>query len=82
MSTACVLRAFRRLLRDYLHPVERGCSLRAVRDSYVRKDKTSRDYPRKKRSDPPAGAPTLELASRSHVKLARELNSIRKGLPA
>lgn len=56
------------MLRDYRHPVERRRSLRAllrvaVRDDYARQAKTSRDYPRKKSADPPAGLPRLRRAN-------------------
>ena len=55
LSIAGTLRAFRRVLRDYLHPSERGSRLRdriltAVIDDYPRRTKTSRDYPRKKQA--------------------------------
>jgi hypothetical protein len=78
LSVAAVLRAFRRLMRDYLHPAERRRSLAsllraAVRDQYERKNKSSRDYPRKKRPDPPAGSPEIINASKQQVQLAREL---------
>jgi hypothetical protein len=80
LSMAGVLRAFRRMLRDYLHPAQRqGCLpalLRhALRDSYRRKDKTSRDYPRKKQPDPPAGPPEILTASTAQVRRARELRT-------
>jgi IS4 transposase len=79
-SVAGVLRVFRRLLRDYLHPATPHHSLRAllrraVRDAYVRKNKTSRDYPRKKRPDPPPGPPEIKLATKAQVRLARELRT-------
>jgi len=80
ISVAGALRAFRRILRDYLHPLESCHSLqallhRAVRDRYVRNNKASRDYPRKKQPDPPAGPPEILTASKAHVRLARELRS-------
>lgn len=87
-SVAGVLRAFRRMLRDYLHPVSPRCSLRAmlrraVHDRYRRKNKTSRDYARKKRADPPPGPPEIRLATNAQVRLARELRAaINKGLTA
>jgi hypothetical protein len=79
-SVAGVLRVFRRMLRDYLHPVERHRSLRALlrralRDRYVRKNKASRDYPRKKQPDPPAGPPEIKLANATQVRRARELRT-------
>lgn len=79
-SVAGVLRAFRRLLRDYLHPMERNRSLRdlllsAVRDQYVRKNKASRDYPRKKQAAPPAGPPIILDATASQIRQARDLKT-------
>jgi hypothetical protein len=80
LSVAGVLRAFRRMLRDYLHPVERNGSLaallrRALRDEYPRKNKTSRDYPRKKKPDPPAGPPDIKTATAAQVRHARGLST-------
>lgn len=80
LSMAGALRAFRRTLRDYLHPVERKRSLamllrRAVRDRYPRKDKTSRDYPRKKQPDPPPGEPEIKPATSAQIRRARELRT-------
>jgi IS4 transposase len=88
VSMAGVLRAFRRILRDYLHPVSPRHSLRAllrqaVRDSYLRKNKTSRDYPRKKQADPPAGPPEIKAATPAQVQHARQLHAeLPKGLTA
>ena len=87
LSTACVLRAFRRMLRDYLHPVERGRSLRALlrralRDEYPRQYKASRDYPCQKRRKP-IGPPEILPASRARTTLARRLRAtVQKGLTA
>lgn len=80
LSVAGVLRAFRRMLRDYRHPAQRRDSLsallqRALRDPYRRKDKTSRNYPRKKQPDPPAGPPEILSATKTQIRLARELRS-------
>jgi Transposase DDE domain len=76
-SCAKVLEAFRRMLRDYLHPAERNATLgrrlrRAVIDEYARKAKDSRDYPRKKTTTPP-GPPTIVPASAKQIRLAKEL---------
>src|SRR5579863_8821640 len=81
LSVAGTLRAFRRMLRDYLHPIERGCRLRdrlrvAVIDDYQRKNKASRDYPRKKQERPP-GAPTIVDASRRQLQWTQLL--LQKG---
>jgi hypothetical protein len=80
LSVAGVLRAFRRMMRDYLHPTERHGSLaallrRALRDEYPRKNKTSRDYPRKKQPDPPAGPPEIKTATAAQVRHARGLST-------
>jgi hypothetical protein len=80
LSPAAVLRVFRRVMRDYLHPAERRRSMvlllcAAVRDKYERKNKNSRDYPRRKHPDPPAGPPTLINASKQQIQLARQLRA-------
>jgi hypothetical protein len=77
LSIAQTLRAFRRMMRDYLHPVERGRTLRqrlrtALIDPYQRHNKTSRDYPRKKRESPP-GPPKVMLATKTQIELAQSL---------
>ena len=88
LSIAKTLRAFRRMLRDYRHPSERHCHLQdrlreAVIDSYVRKNKTSRDYPRKKQESPP-GAPNFKLATKQQIQQARATKQAiqKKGLSA
>jgi hypothetical protein len=80
LSVAGALRAFRRTLRDYLHPAQRTRSLamllrRALRDPYPRKNKSSRDYPRKKRPDPPPGEPEIKIATAAQIRRARELRT-------
>lgn len=82
LSVAQMLRAFRRTLRDYRHPLVRGKRLchrlrAAVTDSYVRQNKTSRNYPRKKQGSPP-GPPTITIASHAQVQRARLLDSQAK----
>ena len=77
LSIARVLRAFRRMLRDYRHPSQRGQSLpdrlrNAVIDSYERQNKSSRNYPRKKQESPP-GAPQMMNASKRQIKQAKQL---------
>ena len=87
VSTAQMLRAFREVMREYYHPYERGNGLchqlhNAVIDSYVRKNKASRDYPRKKKESPP-GSPTIIEATPEQVKRAKEVLAMyKKGLPA
>jgi DDE family transposase len=80
LSLAGALRAFRRTLRDYLHPAQRKRTLamllrRAVRDPYPRKDKTSRNYPRKKQPDPPPGKPEIILATEMQIRRAQRLQT-------
>lgn len=86
LSFATLLLAFRRTLRDYLHPTERGTRLcerlrNAVIDPYVRKNKSSRDYPRKKQGKPP-GAPKILTATRTQSLKAATLKRERKRLTA
>jgi len=85
LSIAQVLRAFRRMLRDYRHPSQQGHRLtdrlrNAVIDSYERQNKASRDFPRKKQESPP-GAPQLMNASKDQVKQAEQLavGNMKKG---
>jgi IS4 transposase len=77
LSVAKTLRAFRRIMRDYLHPGERGGKLRerlqaALIDEYHRENKASRDYPRKKQEAPP-GPPKILTASPSQIQRAQAL---------
>jgi hypothetical protein len=77
VSIAGVLRAFRRMLRDYLHPAdpERNlCALirRAVIDDYRRRNKASRIDTRRK-YDPPPGPPEIRRATRAQVRLAKQV---------
>lgn len=86
LSFAQLLLAFRRTMRDYLHPTEKGQRLcqrlrQAVIDSYARKNKSSRNYPRKKQEKPP-GAPTILTATRAQVQLAALLAHRQKRLTA
>ena len=83
LSFAKLLRAFRRTMRDYLHPTERNGRLcerlrRAIIDSYQRENKASRNYPQKKKERPP-GPPKILNANRKQIELARKL---KKGLTA
>lgn len=87
ISFAGVWRAYRRPMREYKSrpdPGERLTELidRAIIDSYERKNKASRDYPRKKQEQP-AGPPVLLTATPSQVRLAQEVkNEQRKRLTA
>jgi len=82
LSIAQTLRAFRRTLRDYRHPRQRGRQLRArlrnaVTDPYVRQNKASRDYPRKKQESPP-GAPKITNASKPQIQHAKQIATTNK----
>jgi hypothetical protein len=81
LSVACVLRSYRRIMRDYRHPVQRGCTLSsllrsALRDDYTRTCKQSRNYPRKKRYDPPPRPPQILKATHYEVLKARILRTV------
>lgn len=74
-----LLLAFRRTIRDYLHPT--GCEARlcdrlrtAIIDSYVRANKASRNYPRKKKEQPP-GEPTLLNATKDQIRRANQIKT-------
>jgi hypothetical protein len=63
-----------------LQPLPRHCSLstllrRALKDLYVRKNKSSRNYPRKKNPDPPAGPPEIVTATRAQIRHAKGIRA-------
>jgi len=77
LSIAKTLRAFRRMLRDYLHPSSPHGGLRqrlrqALIDSYQRTSKASRNYPRKKQEKPP-GPPRITIATSAQRLAAQAL---------
>jgi hypothetical protein len=77
LSVARVLRAFAQALDHGKWRPEPGESLaeqlsRAVIDAYRRRDRTSRDYPRKK-YEPPAGAPRILTATVAQRQNAQKL---------
>ena len=77
ISFAGVLRAYRRAMREYKSPPDPGEQLsamltRSVLDDYVRKNKHSRDYPRKKHEQS-AGRPKLLNATQSQIQQAKHL---------
>jgi putative transposase len=79
LSFAQLLQAFRRTMRDYLHPTESGRRLcerlrQAVIDSYVRKNKSNRNFPRKKQERPP-GPPLILTATREQIQRAKEIKT-------
>jgi len=77
ISFANVWRAYRRPIRQFNAPPEPGERLtdlldRAIIDPYTRRNRTSRDYPRKKQEQP-AGPPVILTASPSQVRLAKRV---------
>ena len=87
ISFAGVWRAYRRPMREYKSlpdPGERMRQLidRALIDPYKRKNKTSRDYPRKKQEQA-AGPPIIRKATRAQVQRAIQVKRKQKiGLTA
>lgn len=81
MSCAQTLRCVRRTVRDYTHPCTPKTNLvrrlqTALIDDYMRADKQSRDYPRRKRVKTP-GAPRIRNATAAQQLLANSLRRIR-----
>lgn len=77
MSMAGVLKSFRTMARDYLHPANSRRTLRilirtSILDTYTRKQKTSRGYPRKKKPKA-AGKPTIIIATTQQRQKAKQL---------
>jgi hypothetical protein len=87
ISFAGVWRAYRRPMREYRSipdPGERMSQLidRALIDPYKRKNKTSREYPRKKQEQA-AGPPIIRKATRAQVQQAIQVKrEQKKGLTA
>lgn len=83
ISVAKALQAFRSLLKQPVlissSPLRFAAALNAsVIDPYVRRNKNSRNYPRKK-SEPPCGPPTLQKASRHQQQIAKQLKRMLQG---
>ena len=83
LSVAGVLKAFRQMARDYLHPANPQATLRilirqSLLDPYKRKRKSYRQYPRKKKQEQPAGPPEIVKASSKQTALAKMIK-IKKG---
>ena len=88
LTFARVLRAFRQALWEYRHCLSPSIPLRellssALIDRYARRDKRSRDYPRKK-YDPPAKPPRITTSTVQQRQRAQQLGSTNssKGLTA
>lgn len=79
ISFAGVLRAYRRPMREYKTAPDSGERLtellnRALIDTYVRQNKASRDYPRKKQEQAP-GPPIILRATRNQTKAAHAIKN-------
>ena len=87
ISFAGIWRAYRRSMREYRSRPDPGDRMRdlidrAIIDPYKRKNKASRDYPRKKEEQAP-GPPVILKASRAQIRVAQRVKSQeRKGLTA
>jgi Transposase DDE domain len=87
ISFANVLRAYRESLRDYRwRPPRSECLLarldHALIDDYVRRNKESRDYPRKKQTAA-AGPPIIQLAAAQQRRKVNQIkDETKKGLAA
>ena len=77
VSVAGLLRAYQGAMKAYRSVPAPGESLWeqlsvAVIDGYTRRNKASRDYPRKKR-EPVIGAPTIRAATKVEIELAQQI---------
>jgi hypothetical protein len=77
ISFAGVLRAYRRSMREYKSPPDRGeRQLQLIQgsivDDYIRQNKSSDDYPRKK-NESGASKPVILKASRAQIQQAKQL---------
>lgn len=86
LSVASALRAFRTAMRWSVATSRPGPPLeeqlaRCLIDNYVRKNKSSRHYPRKK-YDPPPGPPLIQQATPQQQKLAQQLKKTDQRLTA
>jgi hypothetical protein len=87
ISFAGIWRAYRRAMREYKSPPDPGERMRqlidrAILDPYQRRNKASRDYPRKKQEQA-AGSPILRKATRAQVQQAIQVKrEQKKGLTA
>jgi hypothetical protein len=77
VSVAGLLRAYRAAMKEYRSRPDPGESLwerlsEAVIDAYVRSNKASRDYPRKKHAHA-IGAPEIRAATKVEIEIARQI---------
>jgi len=74
---ALSIAAFRRIARDYSQPREpkdrsKPLFLNVVGDEYARRDKTSRDFPRKKQ-ERPTGKLKIKSTSKTQIQTAKAI---------
>lgn len=87
LSIAQMLRVYRAAMNEHKSVPGRGEDLRsrlkhALKDTYTRKSKASRNYPRKKQ-EKAAGPPLITVATKTQVKKARDIKrEVQKGLTA
>lgn len=74
-SVACSLRVVRQSMRNNNSDWPSRLS-EAVKDTYRRRYKTRRKWPRKKQTDPPPGKPRVRPATLQEVELAMRLQTI------
>jgi hypothetical protein len=74
-SVAGVLRILRRAMRDPGMALADQLAA-ALIDSYLRENKTSRDYPRKKTDPPGTASPIIQMATEEQVTLASEIKRL------
>jgi DDE family transposase len=82
ISAAGILRAYRKVLREYKSRPDPGEDLTtllgcAIVDNYRRRHKASRDYPRKKQGHR-IGAPDIRPATSEQKRKAREIKTIEQ----
>ena len=82
ISFAGVWRAYRRAMREYKSRPDTGERMRqlidrAIIDPYKRKNKASRDYPRKKQEQA-TGSPILRKATRAQIQRAKQVKQEQK----
>lgn len=87
LSIAGMLRAYRAAMNEYRCVPDKGEDLRsrlkhALKDTYQRKSKASRNYPRKKQ-EKAVGPPIITVATKTQMKKARDIkHEVQKGLTA
>ena len=78
LSVAGTLKAIRTPMREYKSSPDVGEDLdtllsKGIIDNYERTNKTSRDYPTKRKKEPPAGKPKITAANKTQKAKAQEI---------